>query len=241
MNKIFVLSALISALAAQSVASESIDSKIIDEIRNEYNEFIPAANAAISDIVAHDNVTAEAAKKALDGQITVPTSYNETTVKSLLTAAPQILQYPAILDIIDTKVTENPTYDDVLSFTLEGAESSPPIDNSTVLEDLSVEFYNSKSESTPKYIKQKSKNSKARRVEPRTLYKIRDNYKNFNKAANAAIADIVVKNRYVAKAIKKELNGQLTVPRKYNEATIKAILFVAPQILEYPAVRNSRN
>ncbi|PVU98169.1 hypothetical protein BB561_000087 [Smittium simulii] len=285
MNKIFVLSALISVIAAQSVVTESIDSKIIDEIRNEYSDFIPAANAAIADIVANDNVTAEATKKALDGQINVPTSYNEEIVKSLLIAAPKILQYPAILGIIDTKTTEETPNDDELSFTLEEPDSSLPDDelsftleepdsslpddelsftleepdsslpddelsftleepdsslpddDSTNPKNSSVENYNSESENTPKYNKKKPKNSKARRIDPRTLYKIRDNYKNFIKAANAAIGDILFKKSYVAKALKKELNGRTTVPRRYNEATIKAILIAAPQILEYSAVR----
>ncbi|PVU87569.1 hypothetical protein BB561_006281 [Smittium simulii] len=177
------MTALLSAVAAQVTITNPTDSRIINEIREDYDDFIRAANAAIADLMTKNNVATEAAKNALTGQTTVPATYNESTIKALLTAAPQILQYPAVWDVID----RNPTV----------------ITNPT---------------------------------DSRILKEISDDYDDFARAANAAIVDLMKKNNAAAEAAKKALSGKTTVPATYNEATIKALLTAAPQILQYPAV-----
>ncbi|PVU89272.1 hypothetical protein BB561_005456 [Smittium simulii] len=94
--------ALISAAAAQVTITDPTDSRILKEIRDDYNDFFKAANAAIADLMTKNNIAAEAAKKALNGQTTVPEKYNEETVKALLNAVPQILEYTAVWNVIDS-------------------------------------------------------------------------------------------------------------------------------------------
>ncbi|PVU85810.1 hypothetical protein BB561_006896, partial [Smittium simulii] len=189
MNKIFVLSAILSAVAAQITITNPTDSRIINEIREDYDDFVRVANAAIADLMTKNNVAAEAAKNALNGQTTVPVTYNESTIKALLTAAPQILQYPAVWNVIDSN------------------DDGEALD----ADDLEIQLI---------------------------INEIREEYDDFVRAANAAIAGLMTKNNVAAEAAKNALNGQTTVPVTYNESTIKALLTAAPQILQYPAVWN---
>ncbi|PVU97307.1 hypothetical protein BB561_000627 [Smittium simulii] len=231
MNKIFILSAILSAVAAQITITNPIDSRIISEIRDDYNDFVRAANAAIADLMTKNNVAAEAAKKALNGKTTVPVRYNESTIKALLTAAPQILQYPAVWDVIDSNDDGEALDADDLVFSLSGV--SPPTTNSNT--STSANMSNNNSNNSPNNIKG-NPTVITNPIEYRIINEIIDDYDDFARAANAAIADLIAKNSVAGKAAKKALGGKTTVPVRYNEATVKALLTAAPQILQYPAV-----
>ncbi|PVU89337.1 hypothetical protein BB561_005416 [Smittium simulii] len=256
MNKIFVLSALLSAVTAQVKITNPTDSRIINKICEDYVDFIRAANAAIADLVAKNNAAAEAVKKALNGQTTVPVTFNESTIKALLMAAPEILQYPAVWDVVDSKDANNTLDADdlVFSTTSSSTLSSSTLSSSTLssstlssstlssstlssstlssstpsssLPTATTTANTSSTTSTSNGINNNSSNNIKKTptvitnpTDSRILKEISDDYNDFIRNANA-------------------LNGQTTVPVTFNEATIKALLIAAPEILQYPAVWN---
>ncbi|PVU93102.1 hypothetical protein BB561_003466 [Smittium simulii] len=242
MNKIFVLSALLSAVAAQITITNPTDSRVINEIREDYDDFIRAANAAIADLMTKNNVAAEAAKNALDGQTTVPATYNELTIRALLTAAPQILQYPDVWNVIDSKDANETLDADDLVFSMPSS-TSPTTTTTTPTNTSATTTNTSTTTSTSNGSNNNSSNDIkgnptviTNPTDSKILKEISDDYDDFARAANAAIADLMTKNNVAAEAAKNALDGQTNVPVAYNESTIRALLTAAPQILQYPDV-----
>ncbi|PVU95341.1 hypothetical protein BB561_001856 [Smittium simulii] len=90
-----------STTSSPNIINNPTDAKILSQIEKNHKGFAKAADDAIADLDKKNKNAAKAAKKSLGGKDKVPKDYNEKTIKALLTAAPEILTYKDVWDIIN--------------------------------------------------------------------------------------------------------------------------------------------